>query len=130
VQIFCGVDMIEIKRIRNAIERHGMSFVEKVFTPEEISYCEKRQSQKFQSYAVRFSAKEAVSKALGTGFSKGVSLKDIEVRIAETGNPKLVLYGKAKELFEEMGGISADISLTHTKEYATAFAVLLCREGA
>lgn len=127
MNICCGVDMIEIKRVRDAIEKYGTGFIEKVFTPEEITYCEKRKRQKFQSYAARFSAKEAVSKALGTGISKGVSLKDIEVRVTENGKPQVVLYGKAREIFEEIGGVSADLSLTHTKEYATAFAVILCR---
>ena len=127
MHVCCGVDMIEIKRIRDAIERYGKGFVEKIFTPGEISYCKSRKRQKFQSYAARFSAKEAVSKALGTGISRGVSLKDIEVMVTETGKPQVVLHGEAKKLFERIGGVSADLSLTHTKEYASAYVVILCR---
>ena len=122
-----GVDMIEIKRIKDSIDKFGKPFLEKIFTPEEINYCESRNVQKFQSYAARFSAKEAVSKALGTGFSKGVTLKGIEVKVSETGKPHIVLHGETREFFDKMGGVSLDISLTHTKDYATAFAVLLCR---
>lgn len=128
MNIFCGVDMIEVKRIKDSIDRYGKGFVEKIFTPEEINYCESRKNQKFQSYAARFAAKEAVSKALGTGISNGVTLKSIEVLASGTaGKPNIVFHGGAKELFVKMGGISADISLTHTKDYATAFAVLLCK---
>ncbi|NLX77112.1 MAG: holo-ACP synthase [Clostridiaceae bacterium] len=127
MNIYCGVDMIEIKRIKDSIEKHGKGFIEKIFTPEEINYCESRREQKYQSYAARFSAKEAVSKALGTGFSMGVTLKGIEVRVSETGKPYIVLYNETKEFFDKMGGVSVDISLTHTSDYATAFAVLLCK---
>jgi len=126
MNICCGVDMIEIKRIKDSIEKYGISFVEKIFTPGEINYCESRKNQKFQSYAARFSAKEAVSKALGTGISRGITLKDIEVVVSETGKPQIVLHDQALELFRKKGGISMDLSLTHTKDYATAFAVLLC----
>ncbi|HEY8420793.1 MAG TPA: holo-ACP synthase [Thermoclostridium sp.] len=127
MNIYCGVDMVEIKRIKDSIEKYGNSFIEKIFTPGEINYCESRRKQKYQSYAARFSAKEAVSKALGTGIAKGVTLKDIEVRVSDTGKPHIVLYNKAMELYEEMGGVSMDISLAHTKDYATAFAVLICK---
>jgi holo-[acyl-carrier protein] synthase len=128
VNIFCGVDMVEIKRIQNSVGKLGKSFVEKVFTSQEIEYCEGKRSQRYQSYAARFAAKEAVSKALGTGISKGVSLKTIEVTVSESGKPNVVLHDGAKEVFEKMGGVSMDISLTHTQEYAAAFVVLLCTE--
>ncbi|HZK27264.1 MAG TPA: holo-ACP synthase [Thermoclostridium sp.] len=126
MRIFCGVDMVEIKRIHNSIEKLGISFIEKIYTSQEIEYCESKKSQKYQSYAARFAAKEAVSKALGTGISKGVSLKAIEVIVSESGKPNVVLHGDTNEVFEKAGGISMDLSLTHTKEYATAFAVMLC----
>lgn len=126
MQVYCGVDMIEIKRMKKAIEKHGRSILEKVFTPDEISYCENRKSMKFQSYAARFSAKEAVSKALGTGISSGISFRDIEITVTETGKPQVVFHGRAKEIFGRIKGVSADISLTHTQDYACAFAVLLC----
>lgn len=127
MNLFCGVDMIEVMRIKDAIDRYGKRFVEKIFTQEEINYCENRKSQKYQSYAARFAAKEAVSKALGTGFSRMVTLRGIEVVNSESGKPHIVFHGKTKDYFEKIGGISVDISLTHTKDYATAFAVLLCK---
>lgn len=126
MNIYCGVDMVEIKRIKESVDRFENSFVEKIFTIEEINYCEDKKKNKYQSYAARFAVKEAVSKALGTGFAKGVTLKDIEVTVSDVGKPYVILHGIARELFINMSGISIDISLTHTAEYATAFAVILC----
>ena len=126
--IFCGVDMVEIQRIRDSIEKYGETFVRKIFTPGEIHYCESRKSGKFESYAARFAAKEAVSKALGTGISQGVSLTGIEMVTTEGGKPTVLLHGTTRERYEKLGGTSMDISLTHSRDYATAFAVLLTRD--
>ncbi len=126
--ICCGVDMVEIERIKESIDRYGDGFICKVFTPGEISYCEKRKSGKYESYAARFAAKEAVSKALGTGFTRGVSLTGIEMITEEGGKPRVVLHGSTKERFLSIGGVSMDISLAHSREYATAFAVILTEE--
>lgn len=127
MNVFCGVDMIEVKRVKDSIDRNGSAFLEKIFTDNEIHYCENRKNQKYQSYAARFAAKEAVSKALGTGFAKGVTLKGIEVMVSETGKPYIVFHDETKEYFEGIGGVSVDVSLTHTKDYATAFAVAICK---
>ncbi len=123
--IHCGVDMVEIQRIRESIERYGDSFVRKIFTDEEIKYCENRKSGRYESYAARFAAKEAVSKALGTGLAKGVTLKGIEMINDAGGKPVVHLYGSTLEQYKKMGGVSMDISLTHSRNYATAFAVIL-----
>lgn len=123
--IYCGVDMVEIQRIKDSIDRYGDTFIQKVFTPGEINYCESRKNGKFESYAARFAAKEAVSKALGTGFARGVSLKGIELTTTGGGKPEVILHGSTKERFLLMGGASMDISLTHSRHYATAFAVIL-----
>lgn len=125
MRIYCGVDMVEIQRIRNSIDKFGQSFLRKVFTQREINYCESRKAGRYESYAARFAAKEAVSKALGTGFTRGVSLKGIELVAAKEGKPKAVLHGTAREKYIGMGGRSIDISITHCRDYATAFAVLL-----
>jgi holo-[acyl-carrier protein] synthase len=126
--IFCGVDMVEIQRVKDSIEQSGETFIKKVFTPGEIEYCENRKNGRYESYAARFAAKEAVSKALGTGFSEGVSLKGIELVAGKGGKPKVVLHGSTLERYSNMGGISMDISLTHSYNYAVAFAVLLTKD--
>lgn len=123
--ICCGVDMIEIQRIKDSIDKYGDSFLRRVFTQGEIDYCESRKERRYESYAARFAAKEAVSKALGTGIARGVSLKGIELAATDGGKPKVVLYGTAREKYIDMGGKSIDVSLTHSRDYAAAFAVLL-----
>ena len=123
--ICCGVDMVEIQRIKDSIEKYGESFLRRVFTQGEINYCESRKEGRYESYAARFAAKEAVSKALGTGIARGVSLKGIELVATKEGKPKVFLHGTAREKYIDMGGKSIDVSLTHSREYATAFVVLL-----
>ncbi len=129
MNIRCGVDMVEIERIRQSIDRYGESFVRKVFTDEEIRYCESRKNGRYESYAARFAAKEAVSKALGTGLTDGVTLTGIEMVNDAGGKPMVRLYGSTLQHYERMGGISMDISLTHSRNYATAFAVILTKDG-
>lgn len=129
MNIHCGVDMVEIERIRQSIDRCGDSFIRRVFTDEEIRYCESRKNGRYESYAARFAAKEAVSKALGTGLAGGVTLKGIEMVNDAGGKPVVRLYGATLELYKQMGGLSMDISLTHSRSYATAFAVILTKDG-
>lgn len=121
--IFCGVDIIEIDRLRKSIE-DLQGFRDRVFTEGEISYCEKRSRAKYESYAARFAAKEAVLKALGTGLSDGLEWKQIEVLNDEKGKPYVLLYQKVLETFNTMGGKSIDISLSHSGELAVAYAVI------
>ncbi|HEY8499422.1 MAG TPA: holo-ACP synthase [Clostridia bacterium] len=123
--ICCGVDMVEIQRIKDSIDKSGEFFLRRVFTQGEINYCESRKERRYESYAARFAAKEAVSKALGTGIARGVSLKDIELVTSKEGKPKVVLHGTAREKYVDMSATSIDISLTHSRDYAAAFAVLL-----
>ena len=121
--IFCGVDIIEIDRLKVSItEQKG--FRDRVFTDSEISYCEKRNKAKFESYAARFAAKEAVLKALGKGIADGLEWRQIEVLNNELGKPYVVLYRRALELVNEMGAKSMDISLSHCSEYAVAYVVI------
>ncbi|MEW6686014.1 MAG: holo-ACP synthase [Candidatus Edwardsbacteria bacterium] len=115
-----GVDLVEVQRIRQAIERWGDAFLHRIFTPTEIAFCESRKN-KYESYAARFAAKEAVSKALGTGFRKGVYCRQIEIIDNEKSIPTVRLHGRAKELVAK-GGII--LSLSHTKEYSIAMVLI------
>lgn len=110
-----GIDLIEIDRIKEAVGKYGDSFLKKVFTPREIKYCRTKKALKHPELAVRFAAKEAYAKALGTGMA-GISWKDIEVRNDKLGKP--LLYYKEKLIKK------AHLSLSHTHKYAVASVVL------
>lgn len=125
--IFCGVDIIEIDRIKNSMETIGVAFRDKVFTESEIKYCEEKKAVRFKSYAARFAAKEAVSKAFGTGISGGIGWKDIEVLNDENGKPYVVLSGKGKEKYHELNAVCISLSLSHSENYAVAYAVIETR---
>ncbi len=118
-----GIDIAEVPRIAASIERFGQRFVERVFTAEEIRYCESK-ANKAERYAARFAAKEAGMKAIGTGWRLGVTWQSIEVRRAPGGRPTLVFRGKAAEFFARLGAVRAHLSLTHTKEFAIAQVIL------
>ena len=95
-------------------------FRERVFTEAERDYCDARGANSPQHYAARFAAKEAGFKALGTGWSGGLSWHHLEVLNAENGAPRLVLHGRGRELFEALGATHAHLSLSHTSEHAVA----------
>lgn len=127
MDIHCGVDLIELDRFAKALSA-GESFKKRVFTDSEIAYCEARgKIGSLQSYAARFCAKEAVVKALGTGIAKGVSFQDIEISNNESGKPEVSLTGEAARIYKEMGAVSIDVSLTHSRDYAMAQAVFLTK---
>ncbi len=114
-----GIDIIEIERIKEAINKGGERFVRRVFTNLEINYCNKKRL-KYQHFAVRFAAKEAVFKALGTGWQKGVRWVDVEIVNDKLGKPMINLFGKTKELAEKMKIKRIYISLSHSANYAIA----------
>ena len=118
-----GIDMIETERIDRSIERFGVKFMQRVFTPGEIAYC---QSMKFpgRHFAARFAAKEALSKAFGTGIGKMMGWRDIDVHKKESGEPFVVLSGGAKVLAKERGVRTVLISLSHTHQHAVAVIAL------
>ena len=118
-----GVDMIEVQRIEHSLERFGERFIRRVFTEGEIAYCT---SMKFPArhYAARFAAKEAVSKAFGTGIGKSMSWRDIDVRKRESGEPFIVLGGGAESLALARKVASVLVSLSHTHEHAVAVIAL------
>lgn len=115
-----GVDMIEVARIKRAIDRHGERFFERFFTPAERVYCGNRAS----SLAARLAAKEAVAKAIGTGIGD-IRWVEIEVLADERRRPTLTLHGDAARLAAELGLTQWDISLSHTETQAIAFVVAL-----
>ncbi|MDD2554667.1 MAG: holo-ACP synthase [Desulfotomaculaceae bacterium] len=119
--IGAGTDIIEIARIKQAYERSGDRFLEKVFTPGERNFCNARRDR-FPCYAARFAAKEAVLKALGTGLA-GCGFVDVEVHRTGGGRPEIKLHGAAAEIAKEKGIASILISISHNRENAVAFAI-------
>ena len=119
-----GTDIVECDRIQGMIEKHDDLFIDRVYTPKEIEYCSNRKSS-VQHYAGRWAAKEAILKALGTGWAKGVSWTDIEIRNEMGGRPRVRLGGGAREICEEMGIREVLVSISHCREYATAYATAL-----
>ncbi|MBV9436602.1 MAG: holo-ACP synthase [Acidobacteria bacterium] len=118
-----GIDICEVARIEQSIARFGEQFLRRVFTEQEIRYCQSKKNS-VERYAARFAAKEAAMKALGTGWAHGVVWKSVEVGREPRGRPTLLLHGKAAELAKEMGVTRVSLSLTHTETSAMAFVVL------
>ena len=118
-----GIDLIEVARIAASYAKFGERFVNRVLLPDEIAYCLAHKNPA-PFLAVRFAAKEAVSKAFGTGIGAQLGWQDIEIRRKESGEPFVVLHGKGAELFAARGARQLHLSLTHTENYAAATAVL------
>jgi holo-[acyl-carrier protein] synthase len=118
-----GIDIAEVPRIRQSIERFGERFLHRVFTAEEIRYCDSK-ANRFERYAARFAAKEAAMKALGTGWNHGVRWRDCEVVRQPGGRPTIAFHGKAAEFALKLGVKNAALSLTHTEEQAFAQVIL------
>ncbi|MFL6584464.1 MAG: holo-ACP synthase [Chthoniobacterales bacterium] len=118
-----GVDLVEVSRIQHSLDRFGERFLRRVFTEGEVAYC-KSMAYPARHFAARFAAKEAVSKAFGTGIGKSMGWHDIDVHRKESGEPFLVLGGGAKQLADERGIGRALITLSHTDNHAMAMIVL------
>lgn len=116
-----GVDMLEISRMQRAMDRHP-GFARRVFTSEECAYCDSCR-RPAEHYALRFAAREAVLKALGTGFAEGIGLRDVSVGRDEAGRPVVRLAGRARQIADEQGVEEVLISLSRTHEVAVANAV-------
>jgi holo-[acyl-carrier protein] synthase len=123
VIISIGIDIIEVRRMRETIERTAR-FAERVFTQTERAYCESRGAASAQHYAARFAAKEAALKALQTGWSGGISWQDVEVTAKESGAPEISFHGRARELYDALGATAAHLSIAHTTEHAIAEVIL------
>jgi holo-[acyl-carrier protein] synthase len=118
-----GIDIAEVPRIRKAMERFGDRFLQRVFTPAEILYCDSK-ANRVERYAARFAAKEAAMKAIGTGWNHGVRWRDCEVTRLPGGRPTLTFHGKAAEFAARLGVKHAALSLSHTAEQAIAQVIL------
>lgn len=118
-----GIDIIEVARIAVSYEKFGDRFVNRILLPDEIAYC---RSHKHAApfLAARFAAKEAISKAFGTGIGAALGWQDMEIRRKESGEPFVILHGKGKELFAARGAKQLLISLSHTQNYAAATAIV------
>lgn len=122
MKISCGTDIIEIERIKDGIEETNNKFLNRVYTKKEIEYCESKKAQRYQHYAARFAAKEAVFKAISVKLEDKYSIcwKDIEIINDSQGRPSITLQGNIQKNIEQI-----DISLSHCKEYATANVIVL-----
>ncbi len=121
-----GVDIIDINSFTESFNK-SKRFRQRVFTEREITYCESKPNN-YQHYAVRFAAKEAVMKAIGTGWDNGVQWKQIETINSGNGNPEISLSGKALELTKDMGVDKIFVSLSHDETHSVAFVVLESRK--
>ncbi|WDF77677.1 holo-ACP synthase [Mucilaginibacter sp. KACC 22773] len=122
LKITSGVDIVQIAEIKNCIEKQGERYLKRAFSPGEIAYCDSKPN-KYQHYAVRFAAKEAVMKAVKTGWNNGVQWKNIEIVKNGEGAPSLNFSGRIKDILDESGFKHHDISLSHNQDYAVAFAI-------
>lgn len=118
-----GIDIIEVKRVREVLERTPR-FADRVFTAAEREYCEGRGVVAAQHYAARFAAKEAALKALQTGWRGGISWQDVEIAARKSGAPYLIFNGLVQKLFEESEATAVHLSLSHTSEHAIAEVIL------
>ncbi len=118
-----GTDIIEVERIRSSHEKFGERFLKRILHPAEIAYCLSHK-QPGPFLAVRFAAKEAISKAFGTGIGQHLGWQDMEVAREDSGRPYVILHGQGLKLMEERGGRVIHLTLSHTNIYATAVAIL------
>ncbi len=118
-----GVDIVELERFRKTIERQKDRFIRRVFTSVEQDFCNSYRNP-VPCFAARFAAKEAVFKALGTGWAKGVTWLDVEVQRKRQGAPAIVLYGEAQKICTALGAHTVHLSLTHSDKSAVATVIL------
>lgn len=118
-----GTDLAEVDRIRQAMERFGPRFLERICTPAEIAYIE-RKANRCERFAARFAAKEAGMKAIGTGWRRGVRWRDFEVVNLPSGKPTLRFHGVAAQVAARLGVKTVSLSLTHTAQLAMAMVIL------
>jgi holo-[acyl-carrier protein] synthase len=118
-----GIDLIEVARIAASLEKFSHRFGERILLPDEIAYCLAHQSPAV-FVAARFAAKEAISKAFGTGIGAQLGWQDMEIARKQSGEPFVILHGKGKKLFEERRAKNIFVSITHTQQYAAVVAVL------
>lgn len=120
-----GIDTIEVRRIQQTMEQYGLQFIERIFSENEIAYCQSR-AKKYEHFAARFAAKEAFAKALGTGVRRGFRWKEVTVHNAYSGKPSIELAGSMVETAAKIIGAKyqVQLSITHTAELAEATAII------
>src|SRR6516164_2586627 len=123
-----GTDIVECHRIGRMIEQHGELFLQRVYTPREIRYCQARK-RSTEHFAGRWAAKEAVLKSLGTGMTHGLCWNEIEVRNDPNGQPQIELCGATRDLAEKLHITEILISISHCRSYATAYATALSEDN-
>jgi len=121
-----GVDIIEISRIKKSIEKFGDKFLNKIYTGKELDYCETKKN-KYQHYAARFAAKEAIYKAMSTGWKKGATWKNIEIYNEPNGMPKVRLFGELNDFVNPDKELQ--ISMSHSDNYVAVVAILYTKNG-
>ena len=119
-----GVDIVEVGRFASSMQRSGQAFLDRLFLPDEQAYCSP-QREPARCFAARFAAKEAVSKALGTGIGAQLAWRDIEIRRRDSGEPFIVLHGTGAETARRLGVSAILLSLSHSEHYAVANAIAL-----
>lgn len=122
MKILIGTDIVEVDRVKENIKKHENRFLDRIYTKGEIEYCESKNIQKFQSYAVRFAAKEAVYKALSDYIKEAYTWKDFEILNDSSGRPRVKVHLNIENLED------IDISLSHCKEYAVAYVMAKFKE--
>lgn len=123
MQVKVGIDIIEVERIKQSIEEIGEGFIDRVYTDNEIKYCESKKNNKYQHYAARFAVKEAAFKAISTLLNDkySISWKNVETIDDEKGKPSIKFVALSREVEKELSKIiSIDVSISHIKEYAVA----------
>jgi len=118
-----GIDLVEVERLRSSYEKFGERFINRILCPEEARYCLSHKNPA-PYLAARFAAKEAVSKAFGTGIGASLGWRDMEVGRQESGQPHLILHGAGLDLMRARGAARVHLSLSHTENYASAVAIL------
>lgn len=122
-----GVDVVEIQRVKSAVDRFGGAFIRRIYTPSEAAACTGKRGWTWERLAVRFAAKEAVMKAIGTGWTRGVRWVDIEIVSGDGGRPHAKLHGQVKTIAEQQGIEVVHIALSHGREVAVATATAVGR---
>lgn len=122
MKVTCGIDIIEVNRIQETIEKLGEKFLNKIYTPSEIEYCNSKKQMKYQHFAARFAAKEAIFKAMSDMLEDKyeITWTDVEILNDEKGKPKVYFINKKYENIEQI-----DISMSHLKEYAIANCIIM-----
>lgn len=124
MQVRQGIDIVEVARLKEAIQRHGERFLDRIFTPGERAYCESKR-YKFEHYAARFAAKEAMMKAMEIRRKNRLRFREIEVRRRPTGKPEIQLSPKSRVRFGIPSKARIELSMSHERNYAVSFVVLL-----